>query len=183
MILVAAAGKGMIARHAAAQFAAQPSGSAGGSSALAAAQSTSATPQPADGAVIGRLEIPALDLVVPIISNYDATSLTKGVGHIPGTAVPGGLGTVGLAGHRDTYFRPLRRIKDGMDVRLVDSTGTYHYRVDSTEVVTPDRVDVLDIGNIPSMTLVTCYPFNFIGAAPKRFIVRAHLISVAADGQ
>lgn len=130
---------------------------------------------------MGRLEIPQLGLSVPILSNYESESLLKGVGHIPGTAMPGGLGTLGLAGHRDTYFKPLRGIHPKMDIRVADKTGIYHYEVDTTEIVTPDQVRVLDIQNRPELTLITCYPFNYIGAAPKRFIVHAHLLSAIPD--
>lgn len=133
------------------------------------------------GDVVGRLEIPAISLSVPITVGIEAESLVRGVGHIQGTAMPGGLGTLGLAGHRDTYFRPLRKIATGMDVRVIDATGTYHYVVDSTEIVTPEQVEVLAIQNRPEMTLVTCYPFDFIGQAPKRFIVHAHLVSLSPD--
>lgn len=134
-----------------------------------------------DGKVMGRLEIPGLKLKVPILSNYDPDSLKRGVGHIPGTAVPGGLGTVGLAGHRDMFLRPLRDIRKGMDVRLVGESGTYHYAVDSTEIVKPSEVRVLDIGERPELTLITCYPFYYVGSAPMRFIVHAHLVSALAD--
>jgi sortase A len=132
--------------------------------------------------VIGRIEIPALALSAPITSDSDVNSLRMGVGHIPGTAVPGGLGTVGLAGHRDSFFRPLRRIAPKMEIRLVDKSGTYHYIVDSTEIVSPDRVEVLDIVARPELTLITCFPFDYVGAAPRRFIVHAHLLSASPDG-
>lgn len=131
--------------------------------------------------VMGRLEIPSLKLSVPILSNDDSSSLLKGVGHIPGTALPGGLGNVGLAGHRDMYLRPLKAIAPKMDVRIVSGNGTYHYEVDSTEIVTPDQVRVLDVNSRPELTLVTCYPFYYVGNAPKRFIVHAHLISALPD--
>ena len=131
--------------------------------------------------VMGNIAVPALDLSAPITSDIDAGSLRAGVGHIRGTAMPGGLGTVGLAGHRDSFFRPLRRIKPGMDIQLTGATGTYHYLVDSTEIVTPDKVHVLDIVQRPALTLITCFPFDYIGAAPRRFIVHAHLLSVAPD--
>jgi sortase A len=135
-----------------------------------------------DEDVIGRIEIPALALSAPLTADYDVNSLHRGVGHIPGTAVPGGLGTVGLAGHRDSFFRPLRKIAVKMDVRLIDKTGTYHYVVDSTEIVSPDKVDVLDIADRPELTLITCFPFDYVGAAPERFIVHAHLLSASPDG-
>jgi sortase A len=135
----------------------------------------------AQASVIGNLKIQQLGLSVPIMSDYQAASLLKGIGHIPGTAMPGGLGTVGLAGHRDTYFRPLRGIKKDMDIQLASQTGTYHYAVDSTEIVTPDHVEVLAIGAHPGLTLITCYPFYYVGSAPKRFIVHAHLVSALPD--
>ncbi len=143
----------------------------------AAEQSTARSTDP----VIGRLEIGALGLSVPMMRNYDSASLVRGVGHVPGTALPGGLGNLVLAGHRDTFFRPLRRIQPGMEMQVRDARGTWVYQVDRTEIVTPDQVRVLDIGERPEMTLITCYPFEFIGSAPKRFIVHAHLLS--ADPQ
>lgn len=131
--------------------------------------------------VMGRLDIPAIRLTVPVLSDFDPASLRRGVGHIQGTAMPGGLGTLGLAGHRDTFFRPLQHIAKNMEIRVTDRTGTYRYRVDTTEIVTPDQVQVLDIRNDPELTLITCYPFDFIGQAPKRFIVHAHLLSLEPD--
>ena len=116
-------------------------------------------------------------------AGIESSSLLRGVGHIEGTAVPGGLGTLGLAGHRDTYFRPLRHIQNGMDIRVTDATGTYHYEVDSTEIVLPEQVDVLAIRERPELTLVTCFPFDYVGAAPKRFIVHAHLLSMSPDAK
>lgn len=131
--------------------------------------------------VMGRLEIRQLELSVPILSDYQSASLLKGIGHIPGTAMPGGLGTIGLAGHRDTYFRPLRGIRKNMDIRVANDEGVYHYVVDSTEIVKPDQVEVLDIRSRPELALITCYPFSYIGAAPMRFIVHAHLLSALPD--
>jgi sortase A len=131
--------------------------------------------------VLGRVEIPELNLSATILPNYDPDSLRKGVGHIPNSALPGGLGTVGLAGHRDTFFRPLRTMSPHAEIRLVLLSGTYRYIVDSTEIVTPDRVDVLATGLRPELILITCFPFDYIGAAPKRFIVHAHLLSVSPD--
>lgn len=135
------------------------------------------------GDIFGLLEIPKISMSVPITAGIESSSLLRGVGHIDGTAFPGGLGTLGLAGHRDTYFRALRRIEVGMDIRITDRSGTYHYQVDSTEIVTPDNVDVLAIRDRPELTLVTCYPFDYVGAAPKRFIVHAHLLSTSPDAR
>ena len=150
---------------------------------LAAGGSAQAEPAQAENTsrVIARLAIPEIALSVPVMSDFETNSLLKGIGHIQGTAMPGGLGTMGLAGHRDTYFRPLRNIKLGMGIDVSDETGTYHYRVDSTEIVTPEQVQVLNIRDRPEMTLITCYPFNYVGAAPKRFIVHAHLLSASPD--
>jgi sortase A len=135
----------------------------------------------ASGALIGRIDIPALHLSVAVLEDDQSKSLLRGLGHIPGTAELGGLGTVGLAGHRDTFLRPLRRIAPGMEIRAISSAGTYHYIVDSTEIVTPDAVDVLDIRSRPELTLITCYPFNYIGHAPRRFVAHAHLVSLSPD--
>ncbi|MEO6816785.1 MAG: class D sortase [Edaphobacter sp.] len=135
----------------------------------------------ADRNILGRIEIPSLHLSAAVMAGYDATSLLEGVGHIRGTAMPGGLGTVGIAGHRDTFFRPLRKIMPKMKILLSDRTGTYSYSVDSTEIVTPDKVEVLNVGSRPELTLITCFPFDYIGAAPNRFIVHAHLLSVSPE--
>ena len=133
----------------------------------------------ADSQVIGRLEIPNLNLAVPILSDYDPDSLRRGVGHIRGTANAGGLGNFVLAGHRDTFLRPLRHIAAPMVIKVVIREGTYEYVTDSTEVVDPDNLAILDIHNTPELTLITCYPFDFVGAAPHRFIVHAHLMSAS----
>jgi len=136
---------------------------------------------PASGALIGRIDIPALHLSVAVFEDDQSKSLLRGLGHITGTAELGGLGTVGLAGHRDTFLKPLSRISPGMDIRATSAAGTYHYIVDSTEVVMPEQVDVLKIHARPELTLITCYPFNYIGAAPKRFVAHAHLVSLSPD--
>jgi sortase A len=135
----------------------------------------------ASGEVIGRLEIPGLHLSVPVLEDDESKSLLRGLGHVRGTAELGGLGTVGLAGHRDTFLRPLRRVAPGMEVRASNTSGVYRYIVDSTEIVEPEAVDVLAIRARPELTLITCYPFNYVGAAPKRFVVHAHLVSVSPD--
>lgn len=131
--------------------------------------------------VVGRVEIPAIGLVSPLLAGDDSMSLSEGAGHIPGTAFAGGLGTVGIAGHRDTHFRTLRNAVAGMDVQLTDKSGTYHYRITSSEIVAPEQVSVLDIQATPGLVLVTCYPFSYIGKAPKRFVVHAELVSVMPD--
>lgn len=127
--------------------------------------------------ILGRLEIPALHLKTPIVDDDDYGSLLRGAGHIRGTAMPGGLGNFVIAAHRDTYFRPLAGIKAGMQMRVVTKEETFTYIVDSFKVVNPEDVYVLDTGDVPQMTLITCYPFHYIGAAPQRFAVSAHLLT------
>lgn len=119
-----------------------------------------------------------MHLSVPVIDSDSSAALLRGVGRIQGTAEPGGLGNFVLAGHRDTFFRPLRFIQAGMPIKVVTPAGVYVYQVDSTEIVKPEQVDVLDIRDRPEMTLITCYPFFYIGAAPERFVVHAHLLSL-----
>ena len=130
-------------------------------------------PPPAPGSVIGRIEIPRLDVSVIIRAGADARTLNLAVGHIPGTALPGEVGNVGLAGHRDTFFRRLRDIRTDDEIRLVTPDGTFAFRVDRTSVVEPRDTWVLDPTDSPTLTLVTCYPFTYIGSAPQRFIVHA----------
>lgn len=137
-----------------------------------------ASGHPLSGPILGRLNIKEIGLSVPILEHFDAATLQRGVGHVTGTALPGGLGNLGLVGHRDTFFRPLKHVAAGMQILVVTQSGNYPYVVDSTEIVAPDRVDVLDIGDQPGLTLVTCYPFDYIGSAPRRFIVHAHLASM-----
>lgn len=151
----------------------------------AAAAAPAASPGTAtafvEGAVLGQLRIPSLGLTVPVLQGDDSASLLHGVGHIEGTALPGGLGTVGLAGHRDTFLRPLERIRPAMQIQISRGSALYRYTVDSTEIVKPEAVRVLDMRDTPELVLVTCYPFHYIGAAPMRFIVHAHLVSLAPD--
>jgi LPXTG-site transpeptidase (sortase) family protein len=99
--------------------------------------------------------------------------LDRGVGHLDGSALPGQAGNVVLAAHRDTFFRGLRDIHNGDTVNVTTQSGPRTYKVDSTEVVDPAQTSVLDPTAKPTLTLITCYPFYFIGHAPKRFIVRA----------
>jgi sortase A len=112
-----------------------------------------------------------------VLEGDDASTLQWGVGHIPGTALPGRPGNVGIAGHRDTFFRPLKDVRKNDLIILQTLGGTYRYRVESFETVEPDDTEVLESSNQPSLTLVTCYPFDFVGAAPKRFIVRARAVA------
>jgi sortase A len=126
--------------------------------------------------LIGRLEIQRLGLSVMVTEGDDHRTLRRAVGHIPGTALPGQIGNIALTGHRDTFFRPLRNIRIDDIVTLSTLQGEYRYRVLATQVVSPDHVSVLDPGRNEILTLITCHPFYFVGAAPNRFIVRAERI-------
>lgn len=123
---------------------------------------------------LGRIEISTIGLSAMILEGIDQRTLRRAVGHIPGTLLPGQPGNVALAGHRDTFFRALRNVRDGDEIMLETLSGLYRYRVDSILVVDPDDTRVLDKSDDAILTLVTCYPFSFVGPAPKRFIVRAH---------
>ena len=128
---------------------------------------------PENGGVVGRLEIARLGVSVMVVEGVDDSDLKRAVGHIPGTALPGEPGNVGIAGHRDTFFRPLRSIQRDDTITLSTLQGTYRYRVVSTKVVRPEDIQVLYPTGRDSLTLVTCFPFYYVGSAPKRFIVRA----------
>src|SRR6185369_13482994 len=131
--------------------------------------------------LLGRMEIPRLGVSVVVAEGTAEATLRRAGGHIPGTALPGQAGNVGIAGHRDTLFRPLRNIRRDDLITLVTPLGEYRYRVVSTRIVNPRDVAVLDPGNDEILTLVTCYPFYFVGSAPDRFIVRAARIEASTD--
>jgi sortase A len=125
---------------------------------------------------LGQIEISTIGLKAMILEGTDARTLRRAVGHIPGTPLPGQQGNVVITGHRDTFFRPLRNIRKDDEIRLTALSGSYRYRVDAIKVVEPKDTEVLDNSDDAILTLVTCYPFYFVGPAPKRFIVRAHRI-------
>ena len=128
------------------------------------------------GSVLGRIEIGRIGVAVIIVEGTNGRTLRRAVGHVPGTALPGERGNVALTGHRDTFFRALRNVRENDEVTLTTLNGSYRYRVDSMKVVTADDIEVLSDSVEPILTLVTCYPFYFVGPAPKRFVVRAHRI-------
>jgi len=128
------------------------------------------------GSPLGLIEISAIGLEAMILEGTDDGVLRRAVGHIPGTSLPGHQGNVAIAGHRDTFFRPLRKICKNDEITLTTLDGSYRYRVDSTQVVAPEDTGVLANSDESILTLVTCYPFYFVGSAPKRFIVRAHRV-------
>jgi sortase A len=121
------------------------------------------------------LRIPSLNLEVPIFDGTDELTLNRGVGRIEGTARIGEIGNLGIAGHRDGFFRSLKDIHLGDSIELVSPDKTEKYAVDQTQIVTPDDIQVLQQTSTPTLTLVTCFPFYYVGSAPKRFIVTASL--------
>jgi sortase A len=135
------------------------------------------------GDLIGRLEIPRLKLHAVVREGAGADTLDLALGHIPGTAFPGQPGNVGVAGHRDSLFRGLGRIRKTDRIEFQTLSGNYEYEVESTGIVKPQKVSVLDAGRYPEITLVTCYPFHYVGSAPDRFIVKARLVSQHASQQ
>jgi sortase A len=141
-----------------------------------AARHAAAPSAPAAGSLIARLQAPSVAMTTNVLEGSDDGTLSRGAGHIEDTPFPGQPGNIGIAGHRDTVFRPLRRIKVGDPLQLTTGDRTYNYRISKTLIVGPDDVYVLDPTERPTLTLVTCYPFEFIGHAPKRFIVQAELI-------
>jgi LPXTG-site transpeptidase (sortase) family protein len=133
-------------------------------------------PKPAikAGDVLGRMDIPRLGVSVAVLQGTNSRILRRGVGHIEGTPLPGEPGNSGIAGHRDTFFRELKDVRSNDEIELQTSTGLLHYQVDWVKVVAPDDISVLTPSTEAALTLVTCYPFYFVGPAPSRFVVRAH---------
>jgi sortase A len=108
-----------------------------------------------------------------VLEGDDDTTLARAAGHVRGTALPWESGNAVLAGHRDTFFRPLKNLQQGDEIRMTTTRGTFTYRVARLEIVAPDDMSVLAPSPIRSLTLVTCYPFAYVGPAPQRFIIHA----------
>jgi sortase A len=129
------------------------------------------------GEIIGKVDIPRLKLSAAVAEGDDEKTLRKAVGHLPDTALPWHTrGNFAIAAHRDGLFRRLENIRLDDDVRVVTSRGEYHYRVTKTHIVDPDDVWVIAPTQVPTITLITCYPFSFVGNAPRRFVVQAELV-------
>ena len=127
------------------------------------------------GDVLGRVDIPRLGISVAVLQGASSRMLRLGAGHIEGTVLPGEAGNSGIAGHRDTFFRELKDIQLNDEIQIQTATGLFRYQVDWMRVVEPSDTSVLKpSGKESTVTLVTCYPFYFVGSAPKRFVVRAH---------
>lgn len=125
------------------------------------------------GRIVAILRIPKIGLEVPVFEGTDEITLNRGLGRIPGSARPGEGGNLGLAGHRDGFFRGLKDVELGDPLELETLEGTELYRVSEIKIVLPGSVEVLDPRPEPTVTLVTCYPFYFVGKAPKRYVVHA----------
>jgi len=129
-----------------------------------------------EGSPLSRLEIPRVMVSVVVSEGIKPLTLSRAAGHIPGTVFPDELGNVGIAGHRDTLFRRLGEVKTGDVITLTTPSRFYQYSVEWTRVVLPSHVEVLEPSNTAVLTLVTCYPFTYLGPAPRRFVVRARLM-------
>jgi sortase A len=140
-----------------------------------------ALPKP-DPLLLGRLEIPSVQLTVMMREGVDETSLRKAAGHLPASALPGEAGNVVVLGHRDTFFRPLRGIAQGDPIRVKTRSGSFKYVVDLIQVVPPEQ-SLLFQEAMPakSLTLITCFPFDYVGPAPRRFVVRARMAASEVD--
>jgi len=131
-----------------------------------------------EGEVIGEIQVPRLGLSAMVVQGVSASSLRHAVGHMAKSALPGEWGNVALAGHRDTLFRPLREIQVGDEIRFKTIKQNFKYVVESMEVVTPTNIQVLKPTSGHDLTFITCFPFYYVGPAPKRFIVRARQTDV-----
>ncbi|HUO86793.1 MAG TPA: class D sortase [Thermoanaerobaculia bacterium] len=130
--------------------------------------------------VLGRLRIPRIDLSVVIAEGVDRRTLRRAAGRIPGTATLGGRGNVGIAGHRDGVFRDLSRAASGDLVIVETPDGAVHYRIEAISIVGPEATDVLAATGHPTLTLITCYPFDLLGPAEERWVVRARRVEPTA---
>jgi LPXTG-site transpeptidase (sortase) family protein len=146
-----------------------------------AGQTTGSTPGPYPKSnIVGRIEIPRLHLQAMVREGTRDATLDVALGHIAGTALPGQNGNVAVAGHRDRLFRGLKDISPGDQIVFETPSAKFAYQVESTQIVKPADVGVLKAGLYPELTLVTCYPFTYVGSAPDRFIVKARQVEQVA---
>ena len=137
----------------------------------------------AEGDVIGEIQVPRLGLNAIVVQGDSAANLRRAVGHLSKSALPGEWGNVALAGHRDTFFRPLRDIRLGDEIRFMTRERSFQYRVESIEVVAPTDIRVLESSTGHDLTLLTCFPIYYVGPAPKRLVVRAREVAGATREQ
>jgi len=134
----------------------------------------------ADGTPMARLAIPRLGLSTVVAEGVDDAVLRRSLGHVPASARPGEGGNVALAGHRDTFFRAIENVVVGDEIELESAGGTDLYRVEWVAVVEPSEVVVTSDAGYPALTLLTCYPFGYVGSAPYRYVVRARRLDDGA---
>jgi sortase A len=128
-----------------------------------------------EGDLLGSIEIPRLKVQVAILEGTSSQTLRLGVGHIEGTALPGESGNIGIAGHRDTYFRALKDIRPDDEIQIETAAGVARYAVDWIQITAPGDSDILPHKSGSALTLVTCYPFYYVGSAPERYVVHARI--------
>ncbi|MDQ6677737.1 MAG: class D sortase [Acidobacteriota bacterium] len=128
------------------------------------------------GESLAKLSIPRLSTVLYVLEGTDDNNLKRGPGHLEGSVMPGRAGNCVIAGHRDTHFRILKNITRGDEILIQSRQGTYRYKVTGTSVVSPDNTDSLQPTSKAVLNLITCFPFNYVGSAPRRFVVHADLI-------
>ncbi len=126
-----------------------------------------------EGEVIGEIQVPRLGLKAIVVQGDSPANLRRAVGHLSKSALPGEWGNVALAGHRDTFFRTLRDIRLGDEIKFKTRERSFEYLVESIEVVAPTDIRVLESSTGHDLTLLTCFPFHYVGPAPNRFVVRA----------
>jgi sortase A len=131
---------------------------------------------PATGSLVGMLDVPRLRMSAPVIQGDDDEALKASAGHLPDTPLPWQPGNSAIAGHRDGLFRPLKGVKVGDEITFRTTGDALHYRVTATAIVQPDDLSVLEPRARDALTLITCYPFSFVGAAPQRFVVHAERV-------
>jgi sortase A len=128
---------------------------------------------PRRGAALARFEVPRLKLSYALLEGTDHQTLDKSIGHIEDTALPGRMGNIGIAGHRNTHFRKLEWIRRGDEIVLTSPQGRFRYNVEWARLFRPGDIEVLDPSHGPAVTLITCFPFEYVGAAPLRYVIRA----------
>ena len=146
------------------------------------ARQQAATKRVHPGGLVGMLDVPRLELSTPVIEGDDMKTLKRAVGHLPDTPMPWDQGNSAIAGHRDGLFRPLKDVKIGDEIRFRTTREELRYRVTKTTIVKPDDLSVLEPqADESTLTLITCYPFYYVGTAPKRFIVHAERVETIAS--
>ena len=147
------------------------------------ASKTSAALSVRKGGLLGMLDVPRLKLSTPVIEGDDTRTLKRSVGHLPDTPMPWEEGNSAVAGHRDGLFRPLKDVKVGDEIRFRTTRDQFRYRVTKTAIVMPDDVSVLETQQHSTLTLITCYPFYYVGAAPQRFVIHAERLAPATPSE